>query len=164
MDEDVGRVLDAALIDEGIEVVTDAQWLRATRDATGRTVWVMKDWRERSYTGEVILQAIGRRPNIEGLHLDLAEVTVDDGRIVVDGTMRTLQAQIYAVGDVNDVTPIVYISPSNRERLRRTTRRILAGQRKSSTIVSMPRWSLWIPRSPLWDSTKPPAAQERFPI
>jgi pyruvate/2-oxoglutarate dehydrogenase complex dihydrolipoamide dehydrogenase (E3) component len=166
MDEDVGRALEAALIDEGIEVVTDAQWLRATRDATGKTVWVMKDGRERSYTGEEILQALGRRPNIEGPHLDLAEVTVDGGWIVVDGTMPTSQAHINAVGDVNDVTPIVhlYISSSNRERLRRTTRHILAGWRKSSTIVSMPRWSLRIPRSPLWDSTKPPAAHEGFPI
>jgi pyruvate/2-oxoglutarate dehydrogenase complex dihydrolipoamide dehydrogenase (E3) component len=110
MDEDVGRALEAALIDEGIEVVTGAQWLRATHDATGKTVWVMKDGRERSYAGEEILQALGRQPNIEGLHLDLAGVTVDGGRIVVDGTMRTSQAHIYTVGDVNDVTPIVHLA------------------------------------------------------
>ena len=78
MDEDVGRSLEAALIDEGIEVVTDVQLLRVTHDATGKTVWAMKDGRERSYVGEEILQALGRRPNIEGLRLDLAEVTVDE--------------------------------------------------------------------------------------
>ena len=110
MDEDVGRALEAALIDEGIEVVTGAQWLRVTRDAAGKTVWAMKDGRERSYVGEEILQALGRQPNIEGLLLDLAEVTVDGGRIVVDGAMRTSQAHIYAVGDVNDVTPIVHLA------------------------------------------------------
>jgi len=110
MDEDVGRALEAALIDEGIYVVTGAQLLRVTHDATGKTVWVMKDGRERSYVGEDILQALGRRPNIEGLHLDLAEVTLDGGRIAVDGAMRTSQAHIYAVGDVNDVTPIVHLA------------------------------------------------------
>jgi len=110
MDEDVGRALEAVLLDEGIEVVTGAQWQRVTPDATGKTVWVMKDGRERSYVGEEILQALGRRPNIEGLHLDLAEVTVDGGRIVLDGAMRTSQAHIYAVGDVNDVTPIVHLA------------------------------------------------------
>ena len=110
MDEDVGRVLEAALIDEGIEVVTGAQLLHVTHDATGKTVWVMKDGRERSYIGAEILQAVGRRPNIEGLHLDLAEVTLDSGRIVVDGAMRTSQAHIYAVGDVNDVSPIVHLA------------------------------------------------------
>jgi pyruvate/2-oxoglutarate dehydrogenase complex dihydrolipoamide dehydrogenase (E3) component len=110
MEEDVGRTLEAALIDEGIEVITGAQLLRVTEGATGRTVWAMKDGRERSYVGEEILQALGRRPNIEGLRLDLADVTVDGGRIAVDGAMRTSQAHIYAVGDVNDVTPIVHLA------------------------------------------------------
>ena len=110
MDEDVGRALEAALIDEGIDVVTGAQWLRTTHEASGKTVWVMKDGRERPYVGEEILQALGRQPNIEGLRLDLAEVAVDGGRIVIDGAMRTSQPHIYAVGDVNDVTPIVHLA------------------------------------------------------
>ena len=110
MDEDIGRALEAALIDEGLEVVTGVQLLRATRDTAGMAVWAMKDGRERSYVGQEILQALGRQPNIEGLRLDLAEVTVDDGRIVVDGAMRTSQTHIYAVGDVNDVTPIVHLA------------------------------------------------------
>jgi pyruvate/2-oxoglutarate dehydrogenase complex dihydrolipoamide dehydrogenase (E3) component len=110
MDEDVGRSLEASLIDEGIEVVTGAQWLRVTQGTTGKTVWALKDGRERSYVGEQILQALGRRPNIEGLSLDLAEVTVASGRIVVDGMMRTSQVHIYAVGDVNDVSPIVHLA------------------------------------------------------
>ena len=110
MDEDVGRALEAALIGEGIEVVTGAQLLHVTHDATGKTVWTVKDGREQSYVGEEILQALGRQPNIEGLRLDLAEVTVDDGRIVVDGMMCTSQPHIYAVGDVNDVSPIVHLA------------------------------------------------------
>ena len=110
MDEDVGCALEAALIDEGIEVVTGVQLLRVTHDETGKTIWVMKDGRERSFVGKEILQALGRRPNIEGLRLDLAEVIVDGGRIVADGAMRTSQAHIYAVGDVNDVTPIVHLA------------------------------------------------------
>lgn len=110
MDEEVGRALEAALVEEGIEVVTGAQLLRVTSEARGKRVWVMKEGEERSYLGGDILQALGRRPNIEGLRLDLAEVTVDGGRIVVDGAMRTSQAHIYAVGDVNDLTPIVHLA------------------------------------------------------
>lgn len=110
MDEDVGRALEAALIDEGIDVVTGAQLLRVTHDAAGKRVWVMKDGRERSYAGMDILQALGRRPNIEGLRLDLAGVNVDGGRIVIDAAMRTSQRHIYAVGDVNDLTPIVHLA------------------------------------------------------
>jgi len=110
MDEDVGRALERALIDEGIEVVTNTRLLRVSHDAQGKTLWVMKDGEERSYTGEEILQALGRTPNIEGLRLDLAGVTVEAGRIVIDEAMRTSQAHIYAVGDVNDVTPIVHLA------------------------------------------------------
>jgi pyruvate/2-oxoglutarate dehydrogenase complex dihydrolipoamide dehydrogenase (E3) component len=110
MDEEVGRALEAALIDEGIHVVTDAQLLRVTHDAAGKRVWVMKDGGERSYVGMDILQALGRSPNIEGLRLDLAGVNVDGGRIVIDAAMRTSQRHIYAVGDVNDLTPIVHLA------------------------------------------------------
>jgi pyruvate/2-oxoglutarate dehydrogenase complex dihydrolipoamide dehydrogenase (E3) component len=110
MDEDVGRALEAALIDEGIDVVTGAQLLRVTHDAAGKRVWVMKDGREQSYVGAEILQALGRRPNVEGLRLDLADVTVDGWRIVIDAAMRTSQRHIYAVGDVNDLTPIVHLA------------------------------------------------------
>jgi pyruvate/2-oxoglutarate dehydrogenase complex dihydrolipoamide dehydrogenase (E3) component len=110
MDEDVGRALEAALTDEGIEVVTGTQLLRVARDTAGKSVWAMKDGRERCYVGQEILQALGRQPNVEGLRLDLADVTVDGGRIVVDSAMRTSQAHIYAVGDVNDVTPIVHLA------------------------------------------------------
>jgi pyruvate/2-oxoglutarate dehydrogenase complex dihydrolipoamide dehydrogenase (E3) component len=110
MDEDVGRVLETALIDEGIEVVTGTQLLRVTRDTAGKTVWAMKEGRERCYVGQEILQALGRQPNVEGLRLDLADVRVDGERIVVDGAMRTSQPHIYAVGDVNDVTPIVHLA------------------------------------------------------
>ena len=110
MDEDVGRALEAALIDEGIDVVTGAQLLRVTHDAAGKRVWVMKDGRERSYVGAAILQALGRRPNIEGLHLEAADIKMDGGLVVVDDAMRTSQRHIYAVGDVNDQTPIVHLA------------------------------------------------------
>ncbi|MDH4187354.1 MAG: FAD-dependent oxidoreductase, partial [Nitrospira sp.] len=110
MDEDVGRALETALRDEGIEVVTDTQLLRVTSDADGKQVRVKKNGEERSYAGAEILQALGRQPNIEGLHLNLAEVAVEGGRIVVDGAMRTSQEHIYAVGDVNDLSPVVHLA------------------------------------------------------
>jgi pyruvate/2-oxoglutarate dehydrogenase complex dihydrolipoamide dehydrogenase (E3) component len=110
MDEDVGRAIETALIDEGIDVVTGTQLLRVTRDTAGKTVWALKDGRERCYVGQEILQALGRQPNIEGLRLDLADVTIEGDRIVIDGAMRTSQAHIYAVGDVNDLTPIVHLA------------------------------------------------------
>ena len=59
---------------------------------------------------DLLLWAIGRRPNIEGLGLETAGVALDDrGAIAVDANSRTNVDNIYAVGDVTDriqLTPI----------------------------------------------------------
>jgi pyruvate/2-oxoglutarate dehydrogenase complex dihydrolipoamide dehydrogenase (E3) component len=65
---------------------------------------------ERTAAAEVILQAMGRRPNIDQLGLEAAGVAVDNGRILVDPAMRTSQPHIYAVGDVNGLHEIVHIA------------------------------------------------------
>jgi len=110
MDEGVGEALEAALKEDGLEIVTDAQLLRVTCEGGQKSVWVKHQGQERAFTGEAILQALGRCPNISGLHLDAAGVDVTEGRIVIDGAMRTSQPHIYAVGDVNDVSMIVHLA------------------------------------------------------
>jgi pyruvate/2-oxoglutarate dehydrogenase complex dihydrolipoamide dehydrogenase (E3) component len=110
MDVDVGRALEAALKEDGIDVVTDAHLLRVTSEGGQKSVWVKRHGKERAFAGEAILQALGRCPNISGLQLDAAGVAVKAGRIVIDGVMRTSQPHIFAVGDVNDMTPIVHIA------------------------------------------------------
>ncbi len=50
---------------------------------------------------DVVLVAIGRRPNTDGLGLDTAGVALDDrGRVQVDAHYATNVAGIYAIGDV----------------------------------------------------------------
>jgi len=110
MDKDVGLALMTALRDEGLEIVTDAELVRVTHDGDQATVWVRRDGQNIAYYGAAILQALGRRPNIEGLQLDAAGIKMDQRRIVIDAAMRTSQPHIYAVGDVNDLNPIVHLA------------------------------------------------------
>lgn len=49
---------------------------------------------------EQILVAMGRVPNLEGLHLEAIGVELDSKGIKVDNRMRTTQKHIYAAGDV----------------------------------------------------------------
>ncbi len=49
---------------------------------------------------DVVLVAIGRRPNTEGLHAEEMGVAVERGRIVVDEHFATNVPGIYAIGDV----------------------------------------------------------------
>ena len=50
---------------------------------------------------DLVLQAVGRRPNGKAIGAEKAGVLVDDrGFIAVDGQMRTGQAHIFAIGDI----------------------------------------------------------------
>lgn len=54
----------------------------------------------KTLNADIVLVAIGRRPNTEGLGLDKAGVATDRGRVVVDDHFKTNVAGIYAIGDV----------------------------------------------------------------
>jgi dihydrolipoamide dehydrogenase len=50
---------------------------------------------------DLVLQAVGRRPNGKAIGAEKAGISVDDrGFIAVDGQMRTGQAHIFAIGDI----------------------------------------------------------------
>jgi pyruvate/2-oxoglutarate dehydrogenase complex dihydrolipoamide dehydrogenase (E3) component len=53
------------------------------------------------YTDEILL-TLGRRPNVEGLHLEAVGVTYDDKGIKVDEHLQTSTSNILAIGDVID--------------------------------------------------------------
>lgn len=53
-----------------------------------------------SLTGDMLLVATGRRPNVHGLGLDLAGVAHSDAGIVVNRFAQTSARHIYAAGDV----------------------------------------------------------------
>ena len=63
-----------------------------------------------SHTAEHIIWAIGRKPNVQGLNLDAAGVTLNDkGFIAVDQYQNTVVPGIYALGDVTgekELTPV----------------------------------------------------------
>jgi pyruvate/2-oxoglutarate dehydrogenase complex dihydrolipoamide dehydrogenase (E3) component len=110
LDQDIGSALELALHDEGIEIVTDTTLLRATQAEGRKHIQFLHRGQERTVSGAEIFQALGRRPNIDGLQLDQAGVKVDDGRILVDGGLRTSQPHIFAVGDVTNLYDIVHIA------------------------------------------------------
>ena len=91
-------------------VYTNTQLHRFTKNGTQKVAHFTHDGQEKTATAEVILQALGRRPNIDGLHLEAAGVKTDNGKVMVDTTMRTNHSHIFAVGDVNGLHEIVHIA------------------------------------------------------
>lgn len=109
-DEDLARPVEARFRAEGMEIYTGTQLHKFTEEAGQKTAHFSHGGEEKTVSGAVILQALGRKPHIEGLDLDQAGVEIDHGRIAVDCAMRTSQPHIYAVGDVNGEHEIVHIA------------------------------------------------------
>ena len=109
LDADVGTALGAALEQEGITVMSGTQLLRVATDHGRSVVEVSRQGHAQVVSGELVLNALGRVPNIAGLDLPAAGVTVEEGRVVVDGALRTSQSHIFAAGDVTNLYDIVHI-------------------------------------------------------
>jgi pyruvate/2-oxoglutarate dehydrogenase complex dihydrolipoamide dehydrogenase (E3) component len=109
-DEDLARPVEARFREEGMRVFTGTQLHRFTAEGGCKTAHFTCDGEEKTASAEVVLQALGRRPNVDGLELATAGVEVDRGRVVVNAEMRTNQPHIFAVGDVNGIHEIVHIA------------------------------------------------------
>lgn len=109
-DEDLARSVEDRFREDGMTVHTDTQIKRFTTDRGMKIAHFVQDGTEKTASAHVILQALGRRPNIDGLNLEAAQVKTDGKRIVVDSSMRTNQSHIFAVGDVNGLHEIVHIA------------------------------------------------------
>jgi len=66
---------------------------------------------EKTFRAEAVMAAIGRRPNVEDLGLEVAGVEYDARKgIRVDGTLRTSNKRIYACGDVTGSYPFTHVA------------------------------------------------------
>lgn len=100
-DPDVSSAVAAVLRSEGIEIVTGARFVRASRNGEKKVITARIGEQLRDFAGDEILLAPGRRPNVEGLHLEAAGVSYDSKGIKVDHYLRTTTPNIYAIGDVS---------------------------------------------------------------
>ncbi|MCA9473896.1 MAG: dihydrolipoyl dehydrogenase [Nitrospira sp.] len=109
-DEDLARPLEARLQKEGMRVLTGTTIRRVEQTGNEKTVHFHHQGKEQAVSAAVILQALGRHPNIANLQLEKANVKVHNGAIKVSSDMRTSTPHIFAVGDVNGLHEIVHIA------------------------------------------------------
>ncbi len=97
LDRDVRRVLKRRMESLGITILTGAPLTGIVADdkqVTGK-------YKDQAVTGELLLVAVGRKPNTAGLELERAGVALNErGQIPVDAHGRTRVASIFAIGDV----------------------------------------------------------------
>lgn len=109
-DEDLARPVEARFREEGMKVYTGTRLSHISSKNSLKTAHFTHQGKEKIATGEIILQAFGRRPYTDGLNLEAAGVTTENGRIPVNAEMRSNQPHIFAVGDVNGLHEVVHIA------------------------------------------------------
>ena len=94
-DPDVQQLIQRILEREGVRFVSDKA-KSARKD--GHAIIVATDQQEAR--GDVLMIAVGRKPNTEGLDLEKAGVEYSPHGVSVDDRLRTNVKHIYAAGDV----------------------------------------------------------------
>ncbi|MGH8728157.1 MAG: dihydrolipoyl dehydrogenase family protein [Burkholderiales bacterium] len=98
-DPDLAEVVFERLRMEGIRFHLSAKVARA-EGKKGDVCLSLEGGKQNAVAGTHLLIAAGRKPNLDGLDLERAQVKVEKDRLVVDEHLRTSNKDIYACGDV----------------------------------------------------------------
>jgi pyruvate/2-oxoglutarate dehydrogenase complex dihydrolipoamide dehydrogenase (E3) component len=94
-------VINAQFQQEGIALHLGVKVLKVAASADGIRVSLAHPQQgEYSLEGSHLLLAAGRQANLENLGLELAGVSVNQGKLLVDARLRTTNKRIFACGDV----------------------------------------------------------------
>ncbi|MEP6925452.1 MAG: mercuric reductase [Pyrinomonadaceae bacterium] len=99
-DIEVSDFMEKVFRDEGIEILTQTK-ATGVRIENGKKVLIVeKNSKKSEIEADEILVATGRKPNIEGLDLEKANVKFNEKRVETDEFLRTSARHIFAAGDV----------------------------------------------------------------
>ncbi|MSU34951.1 MAG: NAD(P)/FAD-dependent oxidoreductase [Pedosphaera sp.] len=114
-DPEMAAELEKALRREGIELFTDTRIERVEVGSGGRNVLFKHQGTPRQIEADQIFHGLGRVPNIAGLGLESADITLENGRIRIDSNQRTTRSGIYAAGDCCGPHEVVHIAITQGE-------------------------------------------------
>ncbi len=99
-DEEVSRQIERAFKKMKMKIMVSSSVVNV--DTTGEKciVTIRTAKGEEKAEADIVLSAVGVSPNIEGLGLEEAGISLDKGKIVVDEYYRTNIDGVYAIGDI----------------------------------------------------------------
>jgi pyruvate/2-oxoglutarate dehydrogenase complex dihydrolipoamide dehydrogenase (E3) component len=98
---ELSEMLGNILKEEGVDLHTSAEVVRAGVENDVRYVVARQEGSERRYEAEVLLLAVGRTARVEHLGLREAGVEMDGPYVDADRHLRTSAANIWSIGDAN---------------------------------------------------------------
>ena len=96
-DAEISRIAERSLKKQGVAVRTGT-FVINVREQGEKVVF---ECGEQSSEAEWLVVAVGRKPDVRGLGLDVADLLIDDsGLLRVDDHLRTSRAGVWAIGDL----------------------------------------------------------------
>ncbi len=98
-DPEMTRIALDRLRDEGIAIFENSRVLSVEKSVAGVRLQCETEMGPMTIDGSALLLATGRKGNISGLDLEAAGIAVTSTGIAVDGSLRTNNRRVYAIGD-----------------------------------------------------------------
>jgi mercuric reductase len=135
MDADAAKALHVALEEEGVEIVTSARVQRLERSEHSTRALIATRDGEQLLEAEHVLNAVGRKPDVDGLELESAGLMLDGAALPVDAYCETAVRGIWAAGDI---TSVAQFTPIANYQGRLAVRNMFSGERVPADYRALP--------------------------
>jgi dihydrolipoamide dehydrogenase len=109
-DEEVANELQKILTKRGMKFHVGAKVESIKPAAGGYEVTVAKNGSVEKVNTEIVLVAVGRKPNTDKIGLENTKVKLDRGFVKTDNYMRTDEPGIYAIGDIVPTPQLAHVA------------------------------------------------------
>ena len=127
VDEDISAVVKNALERRGVKVFTQTKLLRVERSGNTRRVVFTHEGQEKSVEAPAVLNALGRKPTVNGLKLERAGLAIKHG-LPANAHQQTSVPHIFAAGDCTGPYEIVHVAIEQGEMAARNASRLLKNE------------------------------------
>ena len=126
-DPDLAEALESAMAARGLTIFTGTKITAIEPTHSGRRITFERDGKTLAVECGQILNALGRRPDLDGLDLKAAHVDLAGPRVGANERQQTSQPHIFAAGDCCGPHEIVHIAVQQGEIAARNAARLLSG-------------------------------------
>jgi dihydrolipoamide dehydrogenase len=135
VDPDVAAVVERLYVKRGAKILKGAKALGYERQQDGSiAVRIDVGGKAETIETDVVLVAVGMRPNGAGLGLEELGVKIDRGFVPTDATGQTNVPGIYAVGDCSSMPMLAHKATKEGE----IVAEVIAGQKAAKDWVAIP--------------------------
>jgi pyruvate/2-oxoglutarate dehydrogenase complex dihydrolipoamide dehydrogenase (E3) component len=99
-DPDAAAILACALSRDGVDIRLGTRVTRVAMSQREKVLYLETGGKADIIAADEILVGVGRRPNVEGLDLEVVRVKYDEKGVTVNDYLQTTNPRIYAAGDV----------------------------------------------------------------